>query len=231
MAKQVRSTAARLREWREFLEDFTECHAEGLPGLFGEEPSPAVMKAASYFNLDMTNQIDSDRLLHILADVAFPPTGRQSGSKFWGWERLCLLGAHWREVAGPGVSNSEAAKRIKKRYPDKYQSAGAIRPHIPDARILAGDNDIPAGKTAAPAKMTKAAMLKGKFLKNDIRFQQILRRMELLYSDLENVPRYKRREALKTFTGLMIRADAYVSKKEALLNLLRSTSTDSPAAR
>jgi hypothetical protein len=219
MAKQVRSTAARIREWREFLEDFTECHPEGLPGLFGEKPSPAVMKAASYFNLDLTNQIDSDRLLHILADVAFPPTGRQTGSKFWGFERLRMLGAHWREVGGAEISDSEAAKKIKTRYPDQYQSASAIRPHLPDARTIAGD-DIPEGKT-----------FKEEVLRLGSRIQRLMRHMELLYTDLENLPRYKRREALKKFTEHMNRIESLASNLTALPDKLRSASADSPVAR
>jgi hypothetical protein len=134
------SNADRLREAKEILEDIRECHPEWLTPRFRADtnPSPAVSKAAQYFNLDLTKKDDADLLLNILAGVVFPERGRDKGNKHWGVDRLVKLGKQWLEIArsSPGISDYDAAEKIKKQYPGQYQSEDTIRQRLPDARLL-----------------------------------------------------------------------------------------------
>jgi hypothetical protein len=199
MAKRRRSIADRLKTWREFLEDVTECYPEGLSVLFEEKRSAAVLEAARYFNLDLTNQLDADRLLHILADVVFPGTGRQQGDKHWGIERLTALGAHFLEVRGRHLilSDSKAAEEIKERYPKLYQSAAAIRPHLYDGAFLYFTiNKI--GRKIKEWETTPPTRKERLFTKREIdRF------LDLIIDDFEKLPREKRREIFKKLSRIV----------------------------
>jgi hypothetical protein len=134
------SIADRLEEIKTFYEDVRECSPDLWPHFCGDpkKRSAAVLKAANYFNLDLTSEAESALLLQILAGVVFPGSGRPKRSKQWGIARLTKLGTHWREVerASPGISDSKAAKEIKKRYPKLYQSDVVIRPRLPDAKLM-----------------------------------------------------------------------------------------------
>jgi hypothetical protein len=142
MAKKGKSVSDRLGIWRAILEDVTESNPQFLSDFFYDgtatKRSPALLKAAAYFKLDLSSEIDTYRLLHILAEVAFPSKGRKQGSMRWGIGRLKELGAHWREIerTNPGISDSKAAKEIKRRYPKLYQS-GAVQRYGPVCRMRA----------------------------------------------------------------------------------------------
>jgi hypothetical protein len=142
MAKKGNSIADRLREWKEVLEDIKECRPEWLPDLFRTSAQAARNRAAEYFKLDPTDKTDSERLLYILSDVAFPKAraGRPKRSDQWGVDRLAELGRRWREVdrTCPEISDVKAAREIKKLYPKDYQSADVVRPRLPDARLIVG---------------------------------------------------------------------------------------------
>jgi hypothetical protein len=142
MAKGPKSISDRLREWKELLEDVRECRPEWMQSVFGSgaKQGSAVPKAANYFKLDLTKKDDTDLLLRILAQVAFPERGREKGSKQWGVDRLTKLGRHWREVERmcAGISDIEAAKKIQKQHPKDYQSPDVIRLRLPDARLMIG---------------------------------------------------------------------------------------------
>jgi ElaB/YqjD/DUF883 family membrane-anchored ribosome-binding protein len=136
--------ADRLRGWKEDIAETMQWCPEQLNDSFGRDSganhSRAVLRAATYFNLDVTKKADSGLLLQVLAEVVFPNRGRQSGTAAWSVHRLAALAAHWRELeqANPGISDNEAAKEIKKRYPKQYQSADAIRVRLPEARVMIG---------------------------------------------------------------------------------------------
>jgi hypothetical protein len=138
MAKKKSPNAKKFLEFRDFLEDLREFCPEHIPAWREQVvamPSPPLLKAANELKLDLADPL----LLHILGKIVFPPRGRTKGSNRWRGLRLQQLGEHWREVeqANPGISDSKAAKEIKKRYPKLYQSADTIRPRLPDARLAA----------------------------------------------------------------------------------------------
>jgi hypothetical protein len=72
---------SRLKEWRGWVEDVTECSPEFLPSLFHRDKdakySRALLKAAAYFKLDPSKEADLYLLLQIMAEVVFPDRGRQ----------------------------------------------------------------------------------------------------------------------------------------------------------
>jgi hypothetical protein len=142
--KKGNTISTRLKSWRELLEDIKECRPEWLTSEFGSgaKPSPEVLKAAKYFNLDLTKKDDSALLLRIMAEVVFPPRGRQKGNKQWGVDRLVTLGKQWLEIqrVEPGISDEEAARKISNQYHGQYQSKDTIRPRLPDARLMIGWN-------------------------------------------------------------------------------------------
>jgi len=140
MAKKGISVAERLKETKDFYEDAREVCPDLMPIFYGDptRKSPALLKAADYFRIDLSSAVETAFLLRTLAAVAFPERGRSKGTKHWNIDRLKTLGEHWFEVeqAVPGVSDSKAAKAIWKKYPKQYQSDEAIRPNLPDARMV-----------------------------------------------------------------------------------------------
>lgn len=137
-------------------------------------------------------------LLGILADVVFPGSGRPKRSKQWGIARLTKLGTHWREVerASPGISDSKAAKEIKKRYPKLYQSVVVIRPHLPDAKLMSA-----AGRNLIAERMRKNLPNSSRTrnaLDDLITAVTIAGRLEKLWlGDLLGLSRENRRKLLK----------------------------------
>jgi hypothetical protein len=205
MGKTGDSIASRLQQWRDQFEDVTECAPVLLPSLFhcdkDAKYSRALLKAAAYFKLDPSKEADLYVLLQILAEVVFPDRGRQSGTAGWGARRLNDLGRHWREVerANPGISDSRAAKEIKERYPQKYQSAAAIRPRLPDARIMFGVKETPDGGTRTEGQ---GKSLRPKVLAFRAKLLRITRYNEIMLGELGNkkLSREQRRSAWKTLS-------------------------------
>ena len=194
------SIADRLEEIKTFYEDVRECSPDLWSHFCGDpkKRSAAVLKAANYFNLDLASEAESALLLGILADVVFPGSGRPKRSKQWGIARLTKLGTHWREVerASPGISDSKAAKEIKKRYPKLYQSVVVIRPHLPDAKLMSA-----AGRNLIAERMRKNLPNSSRTrnaLDDLITAVTIAGRLEKLWlGDLLGLSRENRRKLLK----------------------------------
>ena len=200
------SIADRLEEIKTFYEDVRECSPD--PGRIFvailKKRSAAVLKAADDFNLDLASEAYLALLLGILAGVVFPGSRRPKRSKQWGIARLTKLGTHWREVelASPGISDSKAAKEIKKRYPKLYQSDVVIRPHLPDAKLMSA-----AGRNLI-AETMKKNLLESSRLRNtlddlatavaiDVRLQKTW------LGDLLGLSRENRRKFLKQLPSNM----------------------------
>jgi hypothetical protein len=131
------STNAELKECKVFLEDFRESRPDLLQLIWPSDYAP-LMSAAKFFGFDLAKKDDAHYLLCILAGVLFPEKGkgRKKGNKQWEIRRVLDLGHHFREVESdnPGISDSEAARKIHERYPQEYQSAAAVRPRLAGAR-------------------------------------------------------------------------------------------------
>src|SRR5262249_50594645 len=97
-----------------------------------------VQDAFRYFGLNPQEPAHRDILLIVLADVVFGPRhrGRRRGSQSWDAKRLFLLGCDYDTVAAnqPKMSNSEAAKKIKRLPRYKHDSETTIRQRLPAAR-------------------------------------------------------------------------------------------------
>lgn len=201
---KAETNADRLKFWKELLEDATECDPELLPDLFYDGTNAkrftALLRAAEYFKLDLSSKADSDRLLHILAEVTFASAGRKKGALRWGVKQLNELGAHWQEIERerPGISDSKAAREIHERYPKQYQSPASIRPRLPDARILIG----------ARRPSLNENTLKANLLHTKNSHKRLLRHAEILIEDFDNLPRANRRAVMKSLLGLVSRIES-----------------------
>lgn len=192
MAKRGNSVSDRLKATKLFYEDVRECSPELIPELWAtpDRRTASLLRAAAYFKLDLSDAIQSALLLRILADVAFPETGRQKGTKHWSIERLAALGGHWFEVqrTNPDISDNRAAKEIQKRYPKIYHSDQAIRAHLPNAKIAFG----PAQNFAHEKAKTPLEAL-------EITTNISSRYARLVLEDLLSVTRERRRVLLKWY--------------------------------
>ena len=203
MAKRGKSVGDRLEFIRDFYEDVRECCPELMPFFYREpaKKSAALLKAADYFKIELDNKTQSAWLLRNLAEVVFPEKGREKGSKYWGFERLSQLSVHWIEVDGPQISDSEAARKIKKRYPKQYQSADAIRPQLNDARLMSRLGRDFIAKSVKPPKDASdwTIALNDLGASNEI----LGRYLRIMLSDLKAMSRKNRRDFLKKYPSMM----------------------------
>jgi hypothetical protein len=126
----------RLAEWREIinvlrqplgLTDF-DCEIVQLPGGIG-----ALLKAFEYFRLDPENSSHNRLLLHILANVCFPPRRRR---KKWDDKHYVFLARCFETISNQheGISDNKAADLIQQIPFFGYVTADAIRRRLPEAR-------------------------------------------------------------------------------------------------
>jgi hypothetical protein len=138
-----------------------------------------------------------------------PERGRTKGTRHWNVERLSKLGQHWLEAeqATPGISDSQAAARIWKKYPKQYQSDEAIRPNLPDARLVS---------SAASKLLDEKEKTQLEILARSI--NRASRVANLVIEDLQGAPsREKRRQDLKWVANFFSRVDrAKVHLQEAV---------------
>jgi hypothetical protein len=126
-------------------------------GVAKPQETAALQEAARYFHIDMADERERSLLLAALAEFAFgkAEVGRKPGSKAWTDSELSKLydamqeHNHLVEATGHGVfsaclnlSDAELAKIIAKKLGadrksgarGRFQSAEAIRRHLPAAR-------------------------------------------------------------------------------------------------
>jgi hypothetical protein len=205
------SIAKRLKSTKDFYEDARELCPDLMHLFYGDpnRKNPALLRAADYFKVDLSNPVQSAFLLRILADMAFPERGRTKGTRHWNVERLSKLGQHWLEAeqATPGISDSQAAARIWKKYPKQYQSDEAIRPNLPDARLVS---------SAASKLLDEKEKTQLEILARSI--NRASRVANLVIEDLQGAPsREKRRQDLKWVANFFSRVDrAKVHLQEAV---------------
>jgi hypothetical protein len=74
--------------------------------------------------------------LRVLADILFPGKGRKKGSEKWSHSRVLLLSCRVKELEAerPGLSDSDLAHRIWKRFRGEYKSSCVVRQRLAEAR-------------------------------------------------------------------------------------------------